>query len=138
MNSDVISKDRVHHFTEQSEQFANIRCIVLIVGIIVRIVRITLCTARAGFFIAAAFFTGCGNKAPETPDEPTTGMPAPMAPLSEEDFTALYTDAADIMLSFIADMRDTLGFTAKILNLGGGFGVRYVESDPEITQTVRS
>jgi diaminopimelate decarboxylase len=43
-----------------------------------------------------------------------------------------YTDAADIMLSFIADMRDALGYTAKILNLGGGFGVRYVESDPEI------
>ena len=46
-----------------------------------------------------------------------------------------YTDAADIMLSFIADMRDTLGYTAKILNLGGGFGVRYVESDPEISIT---
>ena len=46
-----------------------------------------------------------------------------------------YTDAADIMLTFIADMRDALGFTAKILNLGGGFGVRYVESDPEISIT---
>jgi diaminopimelate decarboxylase len=46
-----------------------------------------------------------------------------------------YTDAADIMLSFIADMRDALGYTAKILNLGGGFGVRYVESDPEISIT---
>ena len=46
-----------------------------------------------------------------------------------------YTDAADIMLSFIADMRDALGYTAKILNLGGGFGVRYVENDPEISIT---
>ena len=46
-----------------------------------------------------------------------------------------YITAADIMLSFIADMREEFGFTAKILNLGGGFGVRYVESDPEINIT---
>ena len=43
--------------------------------------------------------------------------------------------AADIMTKFIADMRDKFGFTAKILNLGGGIGVRYVESDPEINIT---
>ena len=43
--------------------------------------------------------------------------------------------AADIMTRFIADMRDTYGFTAKHLNLGGGIGVRYVESDPEISIT---
>ncbi len=43
--------------------------------------------------------------------------------------------AADIMTAFIADMRDKLGFTAHILNLGGGIGVRYVESDPEISIT---
>ena len=43
--------------------------------------------------------------------------------------------AADIMTRFIADMRDAFGFTAKILNLGGGIGVRYVESDPEISIT---
>ena len=46
-----------------------------------------------------------------------------------------YTLAADIMLKFIADMRDEYGFTAKILNIGGGFGVRYVESDGEINIT---
>ncbi len=46
-----------------------------------------------------------------------------------------YVMAADIMLNFIAEMRDELGFTAHILNLGGGFGVRYVESDPEISIT---
>ena len=43
--------------------------------------------------------------------------------------------AVDIMTRFIADMRDKFGFTAKILNLGGGIGVRYVESDPEISIT---
>ena len=43
-----------------------------------------------------------------------------------------FTDASEIMLRFIADVRDTLGYTAETLNLGGGFGVRYTESDPEI------
>ena len=46
-----------------------------------------------------------------------------------------YTLAADIMLKFIADMRGEYGFTAEILNIGGGFGVRYVESDGEINIT---
>ena len=46
-----------------------------------------------------------------------------------------YITAADIMLGFVADMKETFGFEAKILNLGGGFGVRYIESDPEISIT---
>lgn len=43
---------------------------------------------------------------------------------------APFCDAADIMLAFMAHIRASLGFTASVLNLGGGFGVRYVESDP--------
>lgn len=43
-----------------------------------------------------------------------------------------FSDAADIMLRFIKKLRDELGYTARILNLGGGFGVPYVESDPKI------
>jgi diaminopimelate decarboxylase len=43
-----------------------------------------------------------------------------------------FCDAADIMLRFIAKVKSSLGFETKILNLGGGFAVRYVESDPEI------
>lgn len=39
---------------------------------------------------------------------------------------------SDIMLEFIADMKSKLGFTASQLNLGGGYGVKYVESDPTI------
>ena len=46
-----------------------------------------------------------------------------------------YITAAEIMLNFIANMKEKYGFTAKILNLGGGFGVRYIESDPEINIT---
>ena len=43
-----------------------------------------------------------------------------------------FTDASEIMLEFIADVRDKLGYTAEILNLGGGLGVRYTKDDPEI------
>jgi diaminopimelate decarboxylase len=44
----------------------------------------------------------------------------------------VFCDAAKIMLSFIKDIDDTLGYKAEYLNLGGGFGVRYTEDDPEI------
>ena len=43
-----------------------------------------------------------------------------------------FSDAARIMIKFIADTRDMYGYTAKTLNLGGGMGVRYTEDDPEI------
>ena len=42
----------------------------------------------------------------------------------------VFERAAVIMLEFIAECRDKLGFTADELDLGGGYGVRYVESDP--------
>ena len=35
-----------------------------------------------------------------------------------------------VMLEFMAEMREKLGFTAAALDLGGGFGVRYDEGDP--------
>ena len=44
---------------------------------------------------------------------------------------APYIDAANVMLSFMKSVKDETGFTARTLNLGGGFGVRYTESDPE-------
>lgn len=43
-----------------------------------------------------------------------------------------FCDAADIMIKFIADVKEKFGFAAKTLNLGGGFGVRYIEEDPQI------
>ena len=43
-----------------------------------------------------------------------------------------FTDASEIMLEFIAEVRDSLSYTAETLNLGGGLGVRYTEDDPEI------
>lgn len=43
-----------------------------------------------------------------------------------------FVTASEMMLEFIADIKKDLGYEPKMLNLGGGFGVRYVESDPEI------
>jgi diaminopimelate decarboxylase len=43
-----------------------------------------------------------------------------------------FRDAAGIMLNFIAAVRERYGYEARVLNLGGGFGVRYVETDPEV------
>ena len=49
--------------------------------------------------------------------------------------TEPYIAAVDIMTDFIAKMKEKYGFEPKYLNLGGGFGVRYVSSDPEISIT---
>lgn len=46
--------------------------------------------------------------------------------------TEPFTDAAEIMLNFSADMRDCFGFEAPVINLGGGMGVRYLPEHPEI------
>ncbi len=43
-----------------------------------------------------------------------------------------FCDAADIMIKFIDDVKREADFNCEYLNLGGGFGVRYVQSDPEI------
>jgi diaminopimelate decarboxylase len=43
-----------------------------------------------------------------------------------------FCDAAILMIDFISQMKNELGYEAKVLNLGGGMGVRYVESDPQI------
>ncbi len=44
-----------------------------------------------------------------------------------------FCDAADIMLEYIALVREKTGYTAPILNLGGGFAVRYTQDDPSIS-----
>ena len=43
-----------------------------------------------------------------------------------------FTDAAEIMIRFIKEIKDETGYETKILNLGGGMGVRYIEEDPII------
>lgn len=51
-----------------------------------------------------------------------------------------FCDAAENMLRFMADIQNTLDYETKILNLGGGFGVRYVESHPviDIAENIRT
>ncbi len=44
----------------------------------------------------------------------------------------VYIATVDIMLEFIARVKASLGFTARILDLGGGYGVRYIAGQPEI------
>nr|MBQ4319397.1 diaminopimelate decarboxylase [Clostridia bacterium] len=43
-----------------------------------------------------------------------------------------FTDAADIMVRFIALVKAETGWEAQTLNLGGGLGVRYIEEHPHI------
>lgn len=43
-----------------------------------------------------------------------------------------FNTASLLMLEFIKECKETLGYTAEMLNLGGGFGVKYIESHPEI------
>jgi diaminopimelate decarboxylase len=45
---------------------------------------------------------------------------------------APFCDAAVMMLEFVAEMGRKHGYLASVLNLGGGMGVPYVESDPSI------
>ena len=44
----------------------------------------------------------------------------------------VYMAASEIMLDFIADMKNKYGFETEILDIGGGYGVRYTENDPVI------
>ncbi len=46
--------------------------------------------------------------------------------------SSVFIRSAEIMIKFIADVKAKTGFEAKVLDLGGGYGVRYVESDPTI------
>ena len=45
---------------------------------------------------------------------------------------SVYTDAAKIMFEFMAEMNEKYFLHADLLNMGGGYGVRYVESDPYV------
>lgn len=43
-----------------------------------------------------------------------------------------FCDAAALMIDYISHIKDKLGYETEILNLGGGFGVRYIESQKEL------
>ena len=41
----------------------------------------------------------------------------------------VFEDTVDVMLGFMKELRDKLGYETGTLDLGGGYGVRYVETD---------
>lgn len=48
-------------------------------------------------------------------------------------FTATpFMEATDIMIAFCKSIQNRYHYTAEILNLGGGLGVRYIKSDPTL------
>ncbi len=44
----------------------------------------------------------------------------------------VYLRASEIMLDFVAEMKQKCNFVTEQLDLGGGYGVRYLEEHPEI------
>ena len=44
----------------------------------------------------------------------------------------VYIRAAEVMLTFVADIYEKYGFLASELDIGGGYGVRYIAEQPEI------
>ncbi len=51
----------------------------------------------------------------------------------------VFMRASDIMLTFVADMKAKYGFITAELDLGGGYGVRYLATDPyiDIAENIR-
>ena len=46
-----------------------------------------------------------------------------------------FCEAARVMMNFISELRDKLSIDVKILNLGGGFGIKYTSDDDPLTAT---
>lgn len=46
-----------------------------------------------------------------------------------------FCEAAKVMINFIADLYESLSLKIKILNLGGGFGIKYVAEDDPLPPT---
>ena len=43
-----------------------------------------------------------------------------------------FCETADVMMSFMKEVKDETGITLSELNLGGGFGIRYIQSDDPV------
>ena len=46
--------------------------------------------------------------------------------------SSVYIATVDVMVDFLAEMKKTFGYSAEKLDIGGGYGVRYVAADPVI------
>ena len=45
---------------------------------------------------------------------------------------SVFEDSVDVMTGFMAKLKEDFGFETKMLNVGGGYGVRYVDTDKQI------
>ncbi|MFA5542892.1 MAG: diaminopimelate decarboxylase [Bacilli bacterium] len=43
-----------------------------------------------------------------------------------------FVDEARTMMNFVHEVKEKYGFHTKVLNLGGGFGIKYLDNDPQI------
>lgn len=43
-----------------------------------------------------------------------------------------FVDQARVMFGFMSDVKAKTGYEAKVMDIGGGFGVRYTEDDPHV------
>jgi len=44
---------------------------------------------------------------------------------------SVFEDTVDLMLAFMRELKEKTGYVTKTLDLGGGYGVRYVDSDKQ-------
>ncbi len=49
-----------------------------------------------------------------------------------DDSDSVYLDSAEVMLTFARDMFRESGYAPEIFDIGGGYGVRYVDNDPYV------
>ena len=49
-----------------------------------------------------------------------------------DDSDSVYLDSADVMLSFAKLIYEQTGFAPNVLDIGGGYGVRYTDADPTV------
>lgn len=43
-----------------------------------------------------------------------------------------FLETAEVMMNFVGDLKDKLSMEVEILNLGGGFGIKYTENDDPV------
>ena len=51
----------------------------------------------------------------------------------------VYIATVDVMVDFLKEIKDTCGYEAQALDIGGGYGVRYTAADPviDIAENIR-
>ena len=49
-----------------------------------------------------------------------------------DEYCSVYHNAAKIMMTFAAEMKKKYGAELQVLDLGGGYGVRYTDADPQV------